>query len=36
MRVPTAGEALYAHEDGDIPYIRARVTDVDHKASHQY
>ncbi|MFK5648018.1 DUF6544 family protein [Ornithinimicrobium sp. LYQ121] len=36
VKVPTAGEALYAHENGDIPYIRARVTNVDHNASHQY
>ena len=30
IRVPVAGEAVYARGEGDVPYIRLRVTDIAH------
>ena len=36
VRVPTVGEALYARPEGDFPYIRLTVTDVDYDVPQRY
>lgn len=36
VRVPSAGEALYAHETGYLSYIRLTVIDVGHNVPQRY
>lgn len=36
VRVPVAGEAVYARGEGDIPYIRLRVTAVEHDRPERF
>lgn len=36
IRVPTAGEAVYAREDGDFSYIRLEITDIDYDVPERY
>ncbi len=36
VRIPVAGEAVYARGEGDIPYIRLRVTAVEYDLPERY
>ena len=36
IRVPVAGEAVYARGEGDMPYIRLRVTDIEYDRPERY
>jgi hypothetical protein len=36
VRIPTAGEGVYARPSGDAPYIRLRVTALDYNQPERY
>jgi hypothetical protein len=36
VRVPVAGEAVYARGEGDVPYIRLRVTTLEHDRPERF
>ena len=36
VRVPVAGEAIYARDSGDYPYIRVRITTVEYDRAARF
>jgi hypothetical protein len=36
IRMPAAGEAVYARGEGDVPYIRLRLTTVEHDRPERF